>query len=676
MSSNKKITQAQQYSFTSKYNPSNLGRWFAGKFYSEYKEKADKIIEIDSAMRDIALGKTSQNEASGVSIKEAVDSAETAFNDNRLIDCIYWLAIYRDLLSQIIYASEAAQKEVGELGLDYLARGNEPASTGYLANRQAGILEDAGKWMYKSMFGDPLEKSFKAKIEKIKGVVRPALSACKMSLEKVIEIFDNMGQHRASGTLEKWLDEYSKLNNQKKNVQKIVKALYDNKEIKELIQFAVNKAQQGKANKDQKVEQVADMVEGGDEVSVVAPAPGESKETNSSTPKYEPVKPSSQRFRVASIFPLVIKVANKKDIAKFAGRGLGPRGRVRKELEQWEALRDFLQTVGDSPQVQGKTVTVETKEGLPVATINSENPGQPAEVELSQEIESVIEQTQTDPNDIFGAPVEDFPSIDDLVIFDEDSDWVDTSGAAPLDETEMLTVEEPEIVEPVIEPVPEPVKPEPVIAPVLEKKVELPKKPVQIQQPKEEKLLSSKEFFKAIIDTLVENEDIAVDEDNIDSMADSLESLTKDLLKRKVIDISDEGFRDLSFRMMKLIQDESDDYFKSDTILKNRIREAMKENLDSLKQIMKTLSEVQEAPKPQEVVKKKPKAKSAENNIKQIILKAQHDKFFTSLKKAAELEDPFLMAVMMSNYSKVIEQDDPELSMSLLMKAKEIVDEH
>jgi len=54
--------------------------------------------------------------------------------------------------------------------------------------------------------------------------------------------------------------------------------------------------------------------------------------------------------------------------------------------------------------------------------------------------------------------------------------------------------------------------------------------------------------------------------------------------------------------------------------------------------------------------------------------KRSHDGFYNEIKKIAQLDDPYLMAVAMIQYSSEIENSDPELSIQLLTRASEILD--
>ena len=73
----------------------------------------------------------------------------------------------------------------------------------------------------------------------------------------------------------------------------------------------------------------------------------------------------------------------------------------------------------------------------------------------------------------------------------------------------------------------------------------------------------------------------------------------------------------------------------------------------------------------------KTKAPAAEAEITasvdNAVIKLANERFFNQLKKAAELNDPYLLARMMLQYSEVMEEKDPQLSMELLAKAQEIL---
>jgi hypothetical protein len=66
---------------------------------------------------------------------------------------------------------------------------------------------------------------------------------------------------------------------------------------------------------------------------------------------------------------------------------------------------------------------------------------------------------------------------------------------------------------------------------------------------------------------------------------------------------------------------------------------------------------------------------TATASVEQAVLKLAHKRFYNNLQKAAEFNDPYLMANMMIQYSEAIEDGDPELSYELLAKAQEILDE-
>jgi hypothetical protein len=62
-----------------------------------------------------------------------------------------------------------------------------------------------------------------------------------------------------------------------------------------------------------------------------------------------------------------------------------------------------------------------------------------------------------------------------------------------------------------------------------------------------------------------------------------------------------------------------------------------------------------------------------EASVDQAMLKLSHKKFYSQLKEAAKMNDPFLLAQMMLRYSEVMEDKDNDLSIKLLAKAQEIL---
>lgn len=61
-------------------------------------------------------------------------------------------------------------------------------------------------------------------------------------------------------------------------------------------------------------------------------------------------------------------------------------------------------------------------------------------------------------------------------------------------------------------------------------------------------------------------------------------------------------------------------------------------------------------------------------SIDNAVIKLANTRFFNQLKNAAKLNDPYLLARMMLQYSEVMEDKDPQLSVALLAKAQEILD--
>lgn len=72
----------------------------------------------------------------------------------------------------------------------------------------------------------------------------------------------------------------------------------------------------------------------------------------------------------------------------------------------------------------------------------------------------------------------------------------------------------------------------------------------------------------------------------------------------------------------------------------------------------------------------KEKAPEAEitASVENAVIKLANTRFFNQLKKAAEFNDPYLLARMMLQYSEAMEDKDPQLSINLLAKAQEILD--
>jgi hypothetical protein len=61
--------------------------------------------------------------------------------------------------------------------------------------------------------------------------------------------------------------------------------------------------------------------------------------------------------------------------------------------------------------------------------------------------------------------------------------------------------------------------------------------------------------------------------------------------------------------------------------------------------------------------------------VENAVLKLANKRFYNRLQKAAEFNDPYLMAQMMLQYSEAIEDKDEELSIQLIAKAQELLDE-
>lgn len=76
-----------------------------------------------------------------------------------------------------------------------------------------------------------------------------------------------------------------------------------------------------------------------------------------------------------------------------------------------------------------------------------------------------------------------------------------------------------------------------------------------------------------------------------------------------------------------------------------------------------------------QVLPKKPPQKRPQKDagLESLLLKKSHVEFYGELEKAAKLEDPYLLAMMLSKYSEQIDERDPETSEELLTLAEVII---
>lgn len=232
----KKITVAQEYKKIRNLHRT-IPRGLKRTLFSNYDEMVSKLEEADNAVREVALGK---NGTASISLKESVDRAKFAVKENRLIDAVFFAGMVDVILRDVIgVAAPTVNLLKTELYKQY-AGSKSPEALQFFRNvkenqgekKEAQILQG----LYKSIFGDPLEKSWEAEIKKFKGPVLEIVNRAETLVSKTLVTFDQMGIARARGNIGSWVGELDNIKRAEDEFNKSLNAAI--KAVQPLLQIA------------------------------------------------------------------------------------------------------------------------------------------------------------------------------------------------------------------------------------------------------------------------------------------------------------------------------------------------------------------------------------------------------------------------------------------------------
>jgi len=227
------IINAQEYKKwrTHLTNPlSGAGRGVSEWLFSNYKDMMEQLRAADDVVRAIALGKDS---AIDISVRDAIVESKKALKENRLIDALYYAAVVNVIAQEILAGSSdvvktlrsALYRQYGKQynpqAMDYMEvlRGHQASqqkAAEIISDNCVEIKKEAQflQGMYRSLFGDPLQKSWQNEIKKFRGPVENAVNKAEQFATNMLAIFDRMGMARTKGMIGDWiagLDEIAKL---------------------------------------------------------------------------------------------------------------------------------------------------------------------------------------------------------------------------------------------------------------------------------------------------------------------------------------------------------------------------------------------------------------------------------------------------------------------------------
>jgi hypothetical protein len=212
------IVNAQEYK---KYRNfwRGLNRGISELLFSDYKELMKHLKEADEELRQTALGKSGKID---IGIKDAIQRADIALKENRLIDSLYYVGlidvITREVISKALPTVEVLQKELykqyagtdetealktlEEQSKNAQETFNIIAKYSVEINKNAQFLQDIYRGL---MGGDPMQRAWDKEVRKFKQPVEKAVNAGYRFVDRLIGIFDQLGIARASGKIGDWV---------------------------------------------------------------------------------------------------------------------------------------------------------------------------------------------------------------------------------------------------------------------------------------------------------------------------------------------------------------------------------------------------------------------------------------------------------------------------------------
>jgi hypothetical protein len=212
------IVNAQEYK---KYRNvwRGVGRGISERLFGDYKALMGQLRLADDELRQTALGKSGKID---ISIKEAIQRADTALKENRLIDSLYYVGlidvITREVIAKALPTVEVLQTELykqysetnesealttlEEQSKNAQETFNTIAKYSVEINKNAQFLQNIYRGL---MGGDPMQRAWAQEVRKFRQPVEKAVNSGYRFVDRLISIFDRLGIARASGKIGDWV---------------------------------------------------------------------------------------------------------------------------------------------------------------------------------------------------------------------------------------------------------------------------------------------------------------------------------------------------------------------------------------------------------------------------------------------------------------------------------------
>jgi len=328
-----KITEAQARSWKHNLNLSNIPRAIKEKLFQgeEYEVRAKQLHDADKTIREVALGQNFY----GISVKQAVQIAQNGAKNHKYIDSAYGVSIFLEILQRIIDEGKQAAVELSELPTKEFEV-SDPDALEHFVNKdqakQAGIKD-----IYRSIFGDPLEKAYARQIAMHRKVLDGLVNFATSSLNELLLCFHRMGYANASNNFLGWVKEFE-------NIKKI-HARLNTKFIstyKQSIKFFVDMAAKGlNEGSAQSIKGITEKLHIQPEPEAIKPEPVVQQEA----PKAEVVP---QEDSLAEFRKFVEEEKAKRPVAEKEYADLT--SRQTKDVEQIAQLQSELKNKTEEPQ--------------------------------------------------------------------------------------------------------------------------------------------------------------------------------------------------------------------------------------------------------------------------------------------------------------------------------------
>lgn len=240
---------AQKRGPVSLWNPMAIGRGtlrnFESWLFADYGKKIEILNKADDDMRKVALGQNAYSK----SMSDLHIFGNRAYSQNKLIEALYFINAYCSVLNQVVKISETMVEQLRLLDPKYFSRDSKPEFGKKVLEetekKAAGGVGGLMRGVHKALFGDPMYRNYKEKIEVVKSLLKNYMEPAKASMKLVRQSFDRMSVARTRGDIKSWLEGYRDLVNENNKLFNLKKQTMTSQHVIDFIKSSVQPMEGG-----------------------------------------------------------------------------------------------------------------------------------------------------------------------------------------------------------------------------------------------------------------------------------------------------------------------------------------------------------------------------------------------------------------------------------------------